>query len=95
MELKIDVLQCDPDPVDCPDRVKNGSGSYSVSNKGLYQVRLVAEAIDAQGNPVRREQLRSVYFTPEDPFSKWYWWVLLLIVMALILFALHRISRAD
>lgn len=39
--------------------------------------------------------MRSVYFTPDDPFSKWYWWASLLLVMLLILFALYKISRAD
>jgi len=93
--ISLEIDQCDPDPVTCPDNAKRGSGSFRVDKNGLYQVRLVAEAVDASGLSIRREQTGSVYFSADDPFSKWYWWLLLLLLMLVILIALYKISRAD
>lgn len=93
IEIRLEVDQCDPHPVTCPDGAKRGSGSFRVDKNGLYQVRLVAEAVDASGLSIRREQLSSVYLTVADPFSQWYWWLLLLLLMLLLLFALYKISR--
>ncbi len=94
VQVQLAVDQCDPDPVTCPATAKTALGSFAVDAKGLYQVRLVAEAIDSNGQSLRREQLRTVYFAPEDPFAKWYWWLLLVVALVILLLLFARVIRS-
>lgn len=94
IEVRLKLDQCDPDPQTCPENASVALGSYSVTGKGLYQVRLVAQALDGNGQTIRREQMRTLYFAPDDPFPKWYWWLLLIIVLVILLLLFVRVIKS-
>jgi hypothetical protein len=67
------------------------AGHFDTTQKGLYQVRVVAELVDASGQEVRREKVATFYSgTAKGPF-RWCWLLISLAVLLLIfVFWNHR-----
>jgi hypothetical protein len=68
-------------------------GTFSPSKKGLYQVRVVADVIDASGQSVNREAMASFYNPTAKSFFPPNWAVILVILIVLL--AAYVIFRGN
>jgi hypothetical protein len=67
-------------------------GTFTPGKKGLYQVRVVADVIDASGQSVNREAMASFY----SPKAKSFFpltWIAILVIFIVVLLASYVIVR--